>query len=862
MTLTPGARLGVYEVMAPLGAGGMGEVYRARDTRLDRDVALKVLPAEYAGEAERIRRLEHEARAASAQSHANVLAVYDVGTADGLFYVVSELLEGETLRDAMRSGITPERAVGYAVQIAHGLAAVHAKGVIHRDLKPDNLFLTRDGVVKILDFGLAKQRFAGADAADDQGTLSRGTAPGVLLGTVGYMSPEQARGQPADHRSDIFALGAVLYEMLARRRPFGGDTPAETLTAILRDDPPELSVPGSPIPSALDRIVRRCLEKRPDERFQSAHDVALTLEAVGGQPSHGGPAAAASVTRGRPALLVAGGLVAALAVLGVLGFRLSSSRPASAPEFKRLTFRRGIVGTARFAPDGQTILFTARWDGGPPRILVARRDGTETRTLLDEDATLADVSRDGRVALLRELRTELAGLMAVGTLATVDLLGGAPRDVAEGVNEAAWSPDGRLAVVRLNRKRLEFPIGHPLLVLPNEPPPAQYINALRFSPDGKSIAVNVNDFGRERGELVIVDVAGQARTLWTGGMLRSLAWSPDGREIWIAAGPRYVGITAIAAIDMKGRERVVLPNATSVELADLAADGTGLLVRSERRFSMVVRAPGEAEERDLSWLDGSIVADLSRDGRRVLFDEFNEGGGREGATYVRGTDGSPAVRLTAGLGEALSPDGRWVFWYPRLDGTRASLIPTGAGEPRPVDAARMIHYRRSIVRWSADGKELVLKAGPTPDALRLYAIDGALKGPARALTPPGMATDYFAVAPDGSAVAAGGDTGPPLTVYPIGHGTARRVPGAKPNEQAVYWANDDTLYVTNGGRFPLAIDALDLATGRRRPWRTLAPADPAGTEKVNEFAIAPEAGAHAYTFNRTLSDVYLVQGLR
>ena len=285
MPLEVGARLGPYEILAPLGAGGMGEVYRARDPRLGRDVAIKVLPDALRTDPERLRRFEQEARAAGALNHPNVLAVLDVGTHEGVPYVVSELLEGETLRERLRAGgLTPTKAVECAIQIALGLAAAHEKGIVHRDLKPENLFLTRDGRVKILDFGLAKLRepAAGSEGASEVPTLAQTTEPGAILGTVGYMSPEQVRGFPADHRSDIFSLGAVLYEMLSKRRAFAGESAPEVLTAILKEDPPELASSDRNVPPALGRIVRRCLEKRPEDRFHSAHDLALALEAVSG----------------------------------------------------------------------------------------------------------------------------------------------------------------------------------------------------------------------------------------------------------------------------------------------------------------------------------------------------------------------------------------------------------------------------------------------------------------------------------------------------------------------------------------------------------------------------------------------------
>ncbi len=443
VSLPAGTKLGPYEIVTPLGAGGMGEVYRARDAKLGREVAIKVLPAHLAGDAHAIERLEREARVLASASHPNIIAIFDFGSSDGLIYVVMELLDGHTLRALLGDGALPvRRTVDYAIQIAQGLGAAHDRGIVHRDLKPENLFVTRDGHVKILDFGLARQHvLLGADET----TLAQQTEPGTVLGTVGYMAPEQVQGKPADARSDIFAFGAVLYEMLSGRRAFKGQSAAETMHAILRDDPPDLLESVKSLPPALHRIVGHCLEKSPDLRFQSARDVAFNLESVSTlssgsrgdalagvpRPDAGAPPPLPSWPRARSPVVWPSGR--------------SRGRRQSLPSYRRLTFDSGTVGRARFAPDGQTIIYSAAWRGEPCEIFTTRLDSRESRPLGLGHAALVAVSSAG------ELLVGLDADWTYGmTLGRVPLAGGAPRATIENGSFADWSSDGAdLAVVRL-----------------------------------------------------------------------------------------------------------------------------------------------------------------------------------------------------------------------------------------------------------------------------------------------------------------------------------------------------------------------------------------------------------------------------
>ncbi len=455
MALTAGTKIGPYEIIAPLGAGGMGEVYRARDTRLGRDVAIKVLPEGLARDAERLRRFETEARAVAALNHPNILSIHDIGTHQGAPYLVSECLEGQSLRQELSGGALPQRrAVEYGTEIAQGLAAAHDKGIIHRDLKPENIFVTRDDRVKILDFGLAK--LAKPEASSDEGATLEAvpTSAGAVLGTVGYMSPEQVKGEAADARSDIFALGTILYEMLSGQRAFRRDTAAETMTAILKEDPPDLSLTGKPIPPALERIVRRCLEKKPLQRFQSARDLAFNLEGLSGISSTNaatGSAAAVAIEGKRPPRKRAMQLAVAvlLLVLVATGSWMLGRRSATtaSPSYHQLTFERGLVYAARFAADGRSIFYSASWNGQPVQLYSTLPDSPESRPLNQVNSTLFAAS-SSEMAISIGCKDRYIGLCQ-GTLGLVPVAGGSPREVAEDVLAADWIADGsEMAVIR------------------------------------------------------------------------------------------------------------------------------------------------------------------------------------------------------------------------------------------------------------------------------------------------------------------------------------------------------------------------------------------------------------------------------
>ncbi len=854
MTLVPGARLGPYEIRGLLGAGGMGEVYGAWDARLGREVAVKVLPAAAASDPDRRRRFEQEAKAAGALHHPNLLAVYDVGSHEGAPYIVSEKLEGETLRERMGApGLTPRKAVECAVLVARGLAAAHERGIVHRDLKPENVFVCRDGTVKILDFGLAKLRDETTGGPEDE-TAARLTRPGAIVGTTAYMSPEQVRGLPVDARSDLFSLGVVLYEMLARHRPFGGETAAEVQAAILREEPRELTAVDARLPASLDRVVRRCLEKRPEDRFDTARDVALSLEAVAGATGESTVTAAPAGRRPRlgTAAVLTGALLAAAALGALLAWHLRP--PPLPPSYTQLTYRRGTILRARFAPDGATVVYSAAWDAQPARVFTTRPGSRESRDLGIEGVVLA-VSSNGEMAV--ELGRH-HGAFGSGTLATVSLSGGAPREVLGDVRDADWDAEGReLAVIHVvgGRTRLEYPIGHVLYE------PAGGLIVLRMLPSG-SIAVfeRVPDGGARPFTVSLVDPKG-GRTILSPGWAdwAHLGWSSASGEIFFPGGTG--GEFALQAVSPTGRTRLVARVPGDFLLHDVDPRGRILLARTFPRGGILALAPGETQERDLSWLDFSSAADLSADGRQLLIGEIGGGlGGRSGIS-LRKTDGSPAVMLAEGSPLALSPDGSFVLALPVAIGAGDHLlvIPTGAGQSRELSHPSVPRF--TDARWFPDGRHVVVVGGQGEGLTRLYYWDVENAEAPRALSPEG---DFGppAVAPDGRWVAAA-PHGAPLALYPVDGGSARPLPGGQADDEPLRFSADGrSLFVRRGDRVPARIERVDVVSGARHPWKELRPADPAGVFGISSVVLTPDGRSYAYTFSSAIGSLYLAEGVR
>ncbi|HET9792966.1 MAG TPA: protein kinase, partial [Thermoanaerobaculia bacterium] len=826
MTLSAGTKLGPYEILSPLGAGGMGEVYRARDTRLGRDVALKVLPERLAQDPEMLARFEREAQAVAALSHPNILGLFDVGKEGATVYAVMELLEGSTLRDRLTNGPLPFRkCVDYGIQLAEGLAAAHDKGIVHRDLKPENVFVTSEGRVKILDFGLAKSvAIASAGADTNSPTAAPTTDAGTVLGTVGYMSPEQVRGRTADARSDIFSFGAVAYEMSTGSRPFSGASAVETMNAVLRDDPPEISTIRS-VPPEYDRIVRHCLEKEREERFQSARDIVFALKSLdGGSSSRVGTVGRVRAPRrwAAPALAVAA-LVAAAAAFRI--GRVSGERAARAnpPSFQRLTFRRGTIFNARFASDGKTIVYCAAWQGEDPSLFTVRATGPDSQKLDLPPAMLYSVSKSDELAIGLGWRFT-TGFTSEATLARATLSGGAPRPIAERVVSADWAPDGEnLAISRYVGASdvLEYPIGRALHST------VGWMDQVRVSPDGGRVCFAEHRFrGDTAGDLVVVDRNGRATTLVRDlTVLDGLSWISDGREI-LWSGARSGNSASLWAVDLSGRERFLHRSGITEYAHDASAGGAALVIQSTARRETYLSGPaaGGARDRDLSWLDWTFPDAISADGGRILSTEQGDASREEYLVYLRKTDGSAAVQLGPGNALAMSPDGRLVAANRRghAGGRRVLVLyPTGAGQSRTID---MPNLDPLSATFFPDSRRLVVCADAPgrPTALYEVSLEG---GPVRPIPGPLMNPFFFFVSPDAESVAGVTSDGR-IVVIPVRGGVPRLYPAELGAASVAGWSADGrSCYYSDRGTTSARIYRLELATGRHELVREIAVQD-------------------------------------
>ena len=841
--LPAGTRLGAYEIVELIGSGGMGDVYRGRDTRLGRDVAVKVLAASSSADPLALERFRQEAQAASALNHPNIITVYDVGTDEGISFIVTELLEGETLREAIeRRPFTAEQALTGAAQVAAGLAAAHGKGILHRDIKPENLFITSSGTLKILDFGLAKLTGDAVPSAQ-----AAATAPGVLLGTAGYVSPEQIRHEPVDHRTDIFSLGVVLYEALAGRPPFRGASTVETLSAILTENPPQLSRVRPDLSAAIDEIVRVCLDKDPSRRFESAADLAVTLRAVGLNGARRWWTRLGAWRVPFAAMVVALILAAAFAISVAPAIVGSGAEPT----YRRTTFARATIASARFRPGSVEVVYDAATNGQPRELFVTVPGTAEARPLAMRGAELLAVSAAGDMALSLNRRL-VRGFVSTGTLAVVTE-GRVPREVLDNVHLADWASDGTsLAIVReeRGRTRLEFPINTVLFET------SGWISDVRFSRDGTRIAFVDHPVGADdEGRVMVTEPRGAPRVLSESWLsILGLAWSASGKEVWFTA-QDHAGVRALRAVDLGGRHRIVTHAPGRLRLLDISADGRVLLARDDLRLEAHGMAVGETHERNLSWLDWSLARDISADGTRLMITEFGEAAGGTPGIYMRAMNGAPAARLGTGSGMALSPDGERVL---SISNERLVLLPVGTGESTTLPNHGIVRYHPEA-GFFPDGRRVVFTGTEAGGAPRVYVQD-IPDGRPVPITPEGFRLrSPGSVSPAGDRVVVVGED-EELFLCSISGGVPLPLAGAVRGDVVARWdRSGQAVFVFEPEQIPANVFRLGL-DGRRELVKTLAPDDLAGAIAIHRLVMTPGGEGYAYTLERQFSDLYVATG--
>ena len=874
-----------YRILEKLGGGGMGVVYKAEDIRLRRTVALKFLPENTAKDPVALERFRREAEAASSLNHPNICTLYDIGEEDGRAFFAMEYLEGRTLKHLIEGkSLRTFEVLNISIQLADALETAHAKGVIHRDVKPANIFVTKSGNAKVLDFGLAKlmAERGGAPRANGDSGGSGATAtmdplltsPGAAVGTVAYMSPEQALGEEIDRRTDLFSLGIVIYEMSTGRQAFSGSTSAAIFDSILNRTPVEPQSLNPRLPGGLRDIIQKAIEKDRTLRYQTAADLRADLQRVKrdyeAQPrgsassdSDARLSAASSIASSdrtisidkRAVLGIAAGILLLLGGAYFLGKKDGAPVAISPPSYRQLTFRGGTIRMARFAPEGKSIIYSAAWEGKPYELFVSRSESPESRPLGLKGAEVLSISAAGEMAVLLNSHN-IDPYINEGTLGRLPLDGGAPREVLEKVEWADWSPDGSsFAVIREEKgqSRIEFPIGKVLYQT------GGWISHPRVSPKGDLIAFLDHPVRRDdAGSVAVVDLSGKSQILSTGwGTVWGLAWAPSGEEVWFTGSKVGYG-RYLTAVNLKGRERLLAREPGTLTLQDIGRDGHVILTRDVPRVGMVGVAPGESKERDLSWLDWSAPKDLSVDGKILLFTESGEAGGENYSSYLRETDGSPAVRLGDGLGFAISPDKKWVLGGLPKPPVQITLLPTGAGQSRALTHDQI---NRSVTHWTPDSKRFVFAGSAPGQGTRLY-VQGLDGSEARPISPEGVNTSLFAISPDGKSVAA---IGPDLKgyIYSIEGGEPKVIPGLEPYDGPLTWSADgQSLYMYHLGDLPAKVYRLNLATGSKQFWRQLMPPDLSGVTDISSILITPDGRGYVYEYGRTLSDLYLVSDVK
>jgi len=844
----------------------MGEVYRATDTRLKRFIAIKFLSADFSLDEKRLQYFEREARLASALNHPNIVTIYDIGRSEFGPYIAMELVEGKTLRDSLADGPLPVRRVlQLAAQIADGLAKAHAAGIFHRDLKPENLMIARDGLLKILDFGLAKLVPA-PDHAPDATADTPDSKPGFILGTIGYMSPEQASGLPADFRSDQFSLGTILYEMLTGKRAFKRATPVETLSSIIRDEPEPIAVANPKVPMNVRWILERCLAKNVEERYASTLDLARDLQNLRDHFS-GVEGWDASRPLAKPVLgttrwvrVLAAGLTALVLVIAVAAI-LSRDSP-TVPLFRQISFGHGSITGARFA--GDRVIYGANFEGPTPE-LYSTQPGHPESSLERRNAGIWSVSPSGKKAIANPCTLNWGNCM--GPLVLVPPAGGVRQESLPNVTGADWAPDDKtLAVAQFennNARIVRHPDGEVLFEGPG------WITDVRISPKGDHVAFLEHPLsGDIGGSVSVVDFRRKSERKvlssgWKG--LIGLVWAPGGEEIWFTGSRDTKGNGfRLFAASLAGRgEQPVYSAPSSVQILDVSRDGSQVLLRRlTPRSALMGLTSGDSKERPFSLHDFSTAADLSSDGKTLLFYEWGTGVGGQETIYTRKTDGGDATKIGEGKPLVLSPDGQFVLALRSSVSEPPQLVllrTTPVGEPIPLPRGEIDEFKHWAA-WSPDGERVFFTAAARNSRPRTWIqnISGGLPEPVTTEGIQGILLD-----PDGKRIAVI-DRYDHYYICPINCDERRPLEGYEEDDKLLQWSRD-AIFLRGGADAELKIFRLDLRTGLRKLFKDLTPRDAAGIIDIGsdpgQVRITPDGQSYVYTLWTAVGELYVVEGL-